>query len=92
MYNNINNGKFPPCLIINKSIHIALLIGLLCLVTSSVEALRISNLGSNNDYSNLHKIVRDDSLLQESSSTDNSAEVFRLRALHKKIKDKERNL
>lgn len=61
-------------------------------MTSSVDALRLSNLGSNNDHSDIHKIVRDESLLQESATTDNSAEVFRLRALHKKIKDKERNL
>lgn len=61
-------------------------------MTSSVEALKLSNLGSSDDHSGIHKIVRDESLLQESSTTDNSAEVFRLRALHKKIKDKERKL
>jgi hypothetical protein len=40
----------------------------------------------------MRKVIRDESFLQEEASTDNSAEVFRLRALHKKIKDKERNL
>jgi len=40
----------------------------------------------------MRKVIRDESFLQEEASTDNSAEVFRLRALHKKIKNKERNL
>jgi hypothetical protein len=92
LYIIINYGNKPTCLIINKSISLALILGVLCIVTSSVDATRLDSLGLNHDHSNIHKIVRDENLLQESSTTDNSAEVFRLRALHKKIKDKERKL
>lgn len=56
------------------------------------SATQITNIGANDVLSNHHKIIRDDTMLQESVISDNSEEVFRLRRVHKKVKDQQRLL
>ena len=56
------------------------------MIFNVTNASHISSVGSNDMLSIDHKFMRDTTMLQESATSDNSEEVFRLRKEHKKKK------